>query len=335
MKKLILVLMVLAALTAGLLIAHRQFSGEIAREQDAEKPVASPSQVAQSSKGETSIRLDAAAQKRIGLETALLTPTNFRPELKVYGRVVDPAPLTTLVAEIAGAQVAMDASQREHQRVKQLYEAGQNAPARSVEAAEALLNKDRVVLESLREKLVLQWGREMAAQPDLPGLARSLASREQALVQVGLPGATGLQAPSAEIRLAPATDEQAFAQGTFFSWAATADPQTQSQGLIYAVRQSEPRLVPGTAVVGWIPMPGPPMAGVQVPRAAVVRAAGRAWVYVQTAEDTFARREVSLSHPMPHGWLATGGLAGGQRVVTTAAQMLLSEESKSQIRLMD
>jgi hypothetical protein len=154
-------------------------------------------------------------------------------------------------------------------------------------------------------------------------------------VQFGLPGGLGLKTPPARVRLAPATEEDQITSGTFFSWAPVADAQTQSQGLVYEVQQSQPRLVSGIAVVGWMPLEGKPVSGVRVPRNAVVRAAGRAWVYVQTTEDIFARREVSLSHPLADSWLVASGLVEGQRVVVTGAQMLLSEESKSQIRLME
>jgi acyl dehydratase len=64
----------------------------------------------------------------------------------------------------------------------------------------------------------------------------------------------------------------------------------------------------------------------------VVRQSGKAWVYVQTADDLFARREVVLEEPTAEGWF-TRSLAGGNRIVTIGAQTLLSEEFKSQIKV--
>ena len=63
-----------------------------------------------------------------------------------------------------------------------------------------------------------------------------------------------------------------------------------------------------------------------VPSAAVVRHAGRAFLYVQTSDETFARQEVRLDRPTADGWFVAGGLAAGQRVVVSGAQQLLSVE---------
>jgi len=77
------------------------------------------------------------------------------------------------------------------------------------------------------------------------------------------------------------------------------------------------------------------LTGVVVPHAAVVYAEGKTWAYVQTGADTFMRREVHLDHLTQDGWLITSGLAVGERVVVTGAQMLLSEELKSQIQILE
>ena len=82
----------------------------------------------------------------------------------------------------------------------------------------------------------------------------------------------------------------------------------------------------GTAVEGWVPLPGPPQRQVDVPAAALLRDAGAQVVYVQLSDDGFARRVVHLEAPSHDGWLVSGGLGGGERVVVTGAQALLSIE---------
>jgi hypothetical protein len=69
---------------------------------------------------------------------------------------------------------------------------------------------------------------------------------------------------------------------------------------------------------------------VLLPRSAVVRFNGTAWVYVQTAPDTFRRTEVSLAHSLEKGWFVQGSLNLQDKVVTVGAQQLLSEERKGQ-----
>ncbi|MGH7973005.1 MAG: hypothetical protein ACREIC_30175, partial [Limisphaerales bacterium] len=81
--------------------------------------------------------------------------------------------------------------------------------------------------------------------------------------------------------------------------------------------------------------PGQPLRGVVVPEAAVVRAAEKTWVYVQTDATHFTRRSVGQEHPVADGWFVTAGVLPNDRVVSTGAQTLLSEERKTQIKVGD
>jgi hypothetical protein len=56
-----------------------------------------------------------------------------------------------------------------------------------------------------------------------------------------------------------------------------------------------------------------------------------AWAYVQTASNTFTRREVPLDRPHPDGWLVRGEWT--QLVIVAGAQSLLSEELKGSIQM--
>jgi membrane fusion protein, multidrug efflux system len=90
-------------------------------------------------------------------------------------------------------------------------------------------------------------------------------------------------------------------------------------------------LRPGAPVLAYLPVPGGRRAGVFVPRSAVVRFQGRAWVYLQTEEESFVRRELAQAEPTDSGWFTSVGLAAGEHVVVEGAQVLLSEEQKHQI----
>jgi hypothetical protein len=114
--------------------------------------------------------------------------------------------------------------------------------------------------------------------------------------------------------------------------AAAVDPKTQGQPFIFRVPDPSFSLRPGLSVTAYLEVPGPRRQGVVIPRSAVVRQSGKTWVYVQTALDQFARREVSLEDPTAEGWFARS-ISAGDRVVTTGAQTLLSEEFKSQIQV--
>jgi len=73
-----------------------------------------------------------------------------------------------------------------------------------------------------------------------------------------------------------------------------------------------------------------PVAGVILPRSALLRRDSGVWAYVQTAPNTFVRREVHDYHPVAGGWFVTSGFAVGDRVVAGGAAALLGIESPAQ-----
>ncbi|MET1083519.1 MAG: metal transporter, partial [Burkholderiales bacterium] len=81
-----------------------------------------------------------------------------------------------------------------------------------------------------------------------------------------------------------------------------------------------------------LPRGGAARDGVAVPWAAVVYPGGKAWAYVQTGTDEFARRAVETGAAVEGGWFNDKGLEPGEAVVVSGAQLLLSEELKYQIR---
>jgi len=73
--------------------------------------------------------------------------------------------------------------------------------------------------------------------------------------------------------------------------------------------------------------------GTTVPAPAIVWWQGRAWIYVHTGAETFVRREIATDTPAPTGGYVVKGLPGNAELVTQGAQMLLSEEFRSQVQV--
>ena len=88
-------------------------------------------------------------------------------------------------------------------------------------------------------------------------------------------------------------------------------------------------------VVASLPVGGE-VKGVRIPASAVVWWEGKAWIYRQQQEGEFERIEIPTGHAVPDGWFVAkgaNGLSDADRVVVTGAQLLLSEELRSQIRI--
>lgn len=113
--------------------------------------------------------------------------------------------------------------------------------------------------------------------------------------------------------------------------AVTAEPAAQGQSFLFRLTSTLFGLRPGLAVTARIAVPGPQRTGVLIPAAAVVRVAGKAYAFVQVGANEFVRKEVTLDQPIDGSYLSPTHFSPGDRVVVEGAQLLLSEEFKSQL----
>jgi len=284
------------------------------------------SRVSQGTNGEVTVLFEAETQQRIGLTLATLAAAELPPVVKAYGRVLDPAPLIQLVADLAPAEVTAEASRRELERLK-LLRAQDNASARAVEAAEAQALRDQLLAASLRAKLLLNWGKAVAESEKLVALAKDLASAQTAIVRVDLPAGQPLPGKPTGAQLSGLAADAKPIASEFLGPATSTDPQFQGQGFLFLVRSNAP--TSGAALSARIQMDAAPLKGLLIPSNAIVRHANKGWAYVQTAEDKFTRREVALERGESEGYFVTNGFVAGDKVVTTGAQLLLSEELKA------
>lgn len=319
----------------GLIFAYLEMSKERAAEAKREKPVVAKSRVKLGTNGEVILALDEETQKRIALKVEPVTTAKLNPELKGYGRILDPAPLATLTTELASAEVALAASQKEFDRSRLLNAQEKNASDRLLQAAEAVARRDQILVESVRTRLSLGWGKAIAERADLLALVRSLASSESAVVRIDLQAGEVLKALPSSVRIVVAAAGNNPVTAQLLGPAPAVDPQVQGQGFLFLVKASAARLFPGMAVSGYLQLPGEPLNGFSVPDSAVVRHAGQGWIYVQTTDESFTRRRISLDHPTENGWFVIGEVAANERVVVSGAQALLSEEQKYQIRMLE
>jgi len=307
------------------LVVGRPGAGPSGEAPQGEPGEASTATGVQRSPDGVAIRLDAATRERIGLQVAQLPALNQPDVVRGFGRLLEPSTLAAPVDEREAARAAFEAADREYRRVQTLQRGNSNASQRDVEAARAAFERDRAAFRSAEARLVSVWGREAEERRDLSALAQSLVARETAVARIDLPLGAALSGRPTTARVAALVDADAApVEATLLGVAPDTDPTTQGRGFLLLIER--PPWPPGTALTGWLAVSGPSQAGVNVPSAALLRHAGRAFVYVQDADDTFARREVHLDRPTQDGWFVAGGLAAGERVVVTGAQQLLSVE---------
>ena len=311
----------LAGMIASLLTACSKTN----EEKEGEKPKTEESHVKRAVNGEIIVTLDEETQKRIGLKVESPAAAEWQPEAKGYGHVLDPAPLASLMAELAPAHVAAEASQREFERLKTLAEQN-NASVRALQAAEAAAKRDHLLVEALRSRMILGWGKTVLEREDPTTFVKSLASGEQALVRVDLPAGENLNRLPSSARLVSLNDSDHPVAAEFFDAAPAVDAQTQGQGFLFLIGGKQSGLSPNAAVTAYLKIPGDSLSGVIIPSSAVIRYQGKAWVYLQAGEKEFTRREIPLDRPGTNGWFVSSGVTGKDPVVASGAQTILSQE---------
>ena len=309
---------------------------EKAKEREREQPVSTATRLTSDSSGVT-LALDAEMQERIGISDEKVRSESAPEEVLAYGQVLDPGPLVAEEGELSAAEAAAQASRAEAERQRALFKDEQNVSRKSLDAAEAQERADRARAETANARALSSWGEVLGA---LPAKARrefvaAISTHRIALVRVGLPAGEALEtSPSgASVSLLGHEDEFFSAEHVFSARAV--DPQTQGIAFILSLAGRGGALPAGAAVTARLTMPGRKMRAVIVPRSAVVRHAGATWVFVRMDQERFSQRLVTLSRRTGDGWVVVSGIRAGERVVTRGAQLLLSEELKSQIKVGD
>lgn len=328
---------VIAILIAAFLLGRQ----EAATEAEQEHPPAAASRVS-AVDGQTFITLDPKTQSNSGIETRALAVTTEHQQLRANAVVLSVQNLTQLrttylsdVSQVDKAKAALDVSQQEYDRLKQLYEDNQNAAAKAVQAAEGTWHSDQVSFRAATETLQLNdtlarqtWG-EVVAKWIIDGsraLDRILTQKDLLLQVSLLPGSAGAPPKTASIQ----SPSGKMGRADFVSAYPAVDARIQAPTFLY-LAQSAPDLVPGMTLTVLLPT-GPSLRGVIVPSSAIVWWQGKAWAYSPMATERFGRREVPTDVPVTGGWFVSAGFAPGDKVVVRGAQQLFSEEFRSQIQ---
>lgn len=310
-------------------------------EDDDELP---PSRV-EKSEGLNAIRISPQEQQQTGIELLELIETTHLSETLASGRVLDIQPLVQLRADFnaargaqAVAQAAVAGSSRAAQRLRVLNREDGNVSTRQLQEAESVAAADAArtqsaarQLEDVRNQALATWG---PAIVDMVLAERSpafdaLVARQDVLVLVTLKPGEELSAENGFIFVGPTGERLRARKAYLLAPAAQADDV--AQGETYIFRTNAAKLRTGMRMDAWIPRPGEPGKGVEVPNAAVIWYANKLWVYAQRGEDLFVRQPLNEYEETRDGWFVTAGVKPGDHIVVRGAQMLFSEEFRSAI----
>jgi membrane fusion protein, multidrug efflux system len=326
-----------ALLALALLAAHLASKNEQADDAEREAPIHKAFAITVDN-GVTTLTVNNAAQARSGIQVKALAAAQAAGGPVVYGTVVDVQPLLDLSsryaagsAELRAAQEELGRRDAERGRIQALYDDGQNASRKALDAADAdaaaaqaRAAAARIAVAASAAALRQQFGPVLASwamAPSSPDM-RALAERKEVLVRVVSMAADRAAPPS--LALSGAAQP---VDARLVSASPQTDPGIQGQAWFY--RTAAPLAV-GTRLTGRVAVPA--QAATRIPADAVVWYGGQPWAYVRTDGTTFERRRIAPDLPVDGGFVVSDGFTPGEAVVVQGAQLLLSEESRALLR---
>ncbi|CCD86235.1 putative Multidrug resistant protein [Bradyrhizobium sp. ORS 285] len=289
------------------------------------------------------VKLSATQQKQIGLQTAVLAAESHPEQIRAYGTVLDVARLTELTNNYANAQAQLQTAQARLEVARLAYERARDLvqsaamPKKDAEAAEGTFRTDQAALaaaDSQVKTLMATARQEWGAVIGRGIIERSpqvvqLIEREQLLVQVTLPPGVTLAEPP-RFALAQAPTRSVNIDLRYLSPATRTDPRIQGVSY-YFVAGGDSGLLPGMNTTAYVPS-GKSYDGVFVEDTAIVQWQGRAWVYLRAGPETFKRHPIRTDQPVSDDDYVVQDIPPGSELVMRGAQVLLSEEAKSELR---
>ncbi len=286
--------------------------------------------------------IDEEAQKQAGIAVENLKAAKYLASQKFAGVVLDLRALvearqryTSLSAQLAGAQAQVLQRRNELARTQGLYDDGRNASKRDLEAARAALASEeqhdialqaeqRAVVDSVR----MQWGDAFAGRlGDKDGLVARAINHQLEVVQFALPFGSSPPHPQWQVDVS-ASGQSSGVPAALLGRAAQPLPGLQGENWLLS---TSPTGAGAGTRVRVIAQQGKAQKGVLVPVSAMIRFAGKNWVYVQTEADRFERMPLPVDRAMGDGFF-TDAFEADTAVVTGGTQLLLSEEFRFQIK---
>jgi len=291
------------------------------------------------------VRINDEIGEYAGVETLVLTETDFFPEFKAQAKVIDVRPMLSLqarhnqaVAAFNVAKVAERSAAQELTRLKSLAKGTGTVATKKVNYAQASYNEAKAKLQGLNFEIqavkgeALQtWGQEISSWI-LNSESKSwqrLLNHQDSLLLVSLPSDYSLPSEDGFIRLSRDGERNKARKAYFVSPALITDQAIQ--GETYFFKTATGKLRVGMRVDAWIPQGETALNGVFIPDQAIVWNAGQPWVYIQLEDDLYQRRSVSTGLTAAAGLFMEKDIEAGEVLVIRGTQMLLSEEFRWQI----
>ncbi|MEQ1766548.1 MAG: hypothetical protein ABL859_03895 [Methylotenera sp.] len=310
-----------------------------------EEEIATPNLVT-SKEGITAIKVNSATQIQSDIKTSPLKASMHQANISTYGSVLSIDSLIDLrtrylaaKSEIEVLRTSLTQNKNEFARLQSLNQDDKNVSdkvvaisASNVKADEARIAAAESTAKNLADSMRQQWGESLtiqATQPNVSELLQNLIASKEVLIQTTLPFDAAEPRENSGIMIAPTAAPSHTIRAHYISRAPFSNPTIQGKTYFYRAVSTELRA--GMQINAINATSNKSVPGVIVPNDAIIWYAGKPWVYRKTAKEQFSRLPIKTDIEVETGWFYQGNLKENDEVVTSGAQLLLSEEFKSQI----
>jgi hypothetical protein len=317
----------------GLSGCHRTPSVELAKGADSSQPEAEEESFKGRATAEAAegVVLTAEQVEKLGVTTEPAKASDYVQEVVGYAVVIPHDTVATAVAELATAQAAQEQSHAAAARAQRLTGTAGAMSADAVETANRQVAVDAAAFALAEHRLSSVLG---VGPPGVVLRERStlqdLASGKLKLIRATFPLGALRGAPPARLRAArleaSSVGGSQNSPGWILStvWNAPADASLPGRSFFALLKGGD--VSEGERLLVWAPGTGPAVRGVTVPATALVISAGKYWCYVERKPGVYARSEVLTDRPVGDGFVVTESIAVGDKLVTSAAGLLLARE---------
>ena len=284
-------------------------------------------------------------QVTLGIETIKLEAYQYAKEQLVYGIALSPQPLLELNNRYQIAQqnrlqalAQLTLVQQSLTRGKKLFDQGIAAKKNiqelksQIETQQSLAAIADLQITTVRNESLLTWGNKLTdliLKPDKINDFAPYISGEAVLILIRLPQNSFFSQDSKMILISSSGNRDEAVPARFISKSPTTDPVLQGENYFFSAKTQT--IKPGMRITGWVPQQIEKQSGVLIPATAIVWHLGQAYVYVNSEKDTFSRIRLSDYTKTDQGYFVKDSLEPGDQLVSMGAQILLSEEYRSQI----
>jgi hypothetical protein len=296
--------------------------------------------------GATIISISPAAQKQSDILTSPLKASSHQASISTYGNVVSIDSLIELrnrylavKSEIDVLKATLSHDKSEFERLKALNQDNKNVSDKALAGAAANTKSDETKItaaesnaKNISDSIRQLWGDTLAQHAinaKTSNLLQALISNKRVLIQTTLPFDAAEPKQNSSIMIAPTAAPSHTMSAQYVSPAPLTNSTIQGKTYFYHAVTNELRA--GMQINATTATSSKKSNGVIVPNNAIIWYAGKPWVYQKTGADQFSRKPIHTNIEVDDGWFYQGHLKANDEVVISGAQLLLSEEFKSQI----